>query len=218
MTKTKNTAKMTAAAERMEALRLQVNAATAEAGTAREAADALTYRVRDGQTVSTEEWTTLPAAASMAEVKLHAIRKAYEQVREDVEHEQMEMFVRDAQERLGAVPDTESRLAELAAHVKAELDKIIAEVDAYNSTFWGIHDAARKPGTSSGIAYGTHTRPIVQEHGMYADHDGSGKLVRIHGEEFRDVGTLGLIDDVAFHVKELDAAEIPAQRFIPSSI
>lgn len=59
-------------------MRQAINAAIAKATTAHAAADELTACVRNGQTVSTEEWTTLPAAASMADVKLGAIREAYE--------------------------------------------------------------------------------------------------------------------------------------------
>ncbi|MDN6178998.1 MAG: hypothetical protein L0J08_10750, partial [Micrococcaceae bacterium] len=185
MTKTKSTAKNTPAADRLEHMRQAVNAATAEARTAREAADALTYRVRDAQTVSTEEWTTLPAAAAMADVKLGAIREAYEQAREDAEHEQVEAFVKGARERLTREPETASRLAELAAYVKAELDQMTVEIDAYNAALLEIHDEAREPGARSGSSYGTRTRPVVQEHGMYVDHDFSAKFVRIVGEEFR---------------------------------
>ncbi|PCC26515.1 hypothetical protein CIK75_02515 [Glutamicibacter sp. BW78] len=203
-TKTK-TAKTTTA-DRLEALRLQVNAAIAEAGAAREAADALTYRVRDGQTVSTEEWTTLPAAAAMANVKLGAIREAYEQERTHAEREQVQTFVKGARERLTREPQTDDRLAELGAYVKTELDKIIVEIDAYNAALLEIHDEAREPGTRSGSSYGTRTRPVVQEHGMYVDQDFSGKFVRIDGEEFRELGALGLVDDVAHHVRMLDTA------------
>lgn len=210
MTKTKSTAKNTPAADRLEVLRLDVNAAIAEARTAREAADALTYRVREGQTVSTEEWTTLPAAAAMANVKLGAIREAYEQERTHAEREQVEALVRGARERLTREPETTSRLAELAAYVKAELDKMTVEIDAYNAALLEVHDAARVPGTLSGSSYGTKTRPIVLEHGMYVDQDFSGKFVRIDGEEFRELGALGLVDDVAHNVEMMNAADVAA--------
>lgn len=210
MTKTKSTAKNTPAADRLEALRLDVNAAIAEARTAREAADALTYRVREGQTVSTEEWTTLPAAAAMANVKLGAIREAYEQERTHAEREQVEALVRGARERLTREPETTSRLAELAAYVKAELDKMTVEIDAYNAALLEVHDAARVPGTLSGSSYGTKTRPIVLEHGMYVDQDFSGKFVRIDGEEFRELGALGLVDDVAHNVEMMNATDASA--------
>lgn len=127
----------------------------------------------------------------------------------------MEAFVKDAQKRLGNTPDREAQVAELGAHVKVELDKITAEVDAYNSTFREIHDAAREPGTSLGMAYGTRMRPVMQEHRLYADHDSAGRLIRIDGEEYRDLGVLGLVDDGARHVEMLNAAEIPATRHIP---
>lgn len=208
----KNTTTAPTIAERLADLRVKVTAAQAEADTARYAAASLTARVAAAEEVSAEEWRDLPAAATLADAKLAALRAALDQVEAEATEERAAAFVIEAQAKLEHEPDIEARLSRLAEVVKTELDTIEEEAEAWNLAFAEIYQAALVGNVASGN-YGVNTKPVIQAAGLQVDFRGGEKIIYTDGAEHVQVGTFGLVDDVAAKVTMMQAHDRDALAY-----